>query len=66
MDAFKVRLINEQFELQEKISKLTPFIESEAFKNLNEDQQLLLTKQLVAMNEYNSILIERLRLFGIN
>ena len=32
MDAFKVRLVNEQFDLQEKISKLKPFIDSENFK----------------------------------
>ena len=66
MDAFKVRLVNEQFDLQEKISKLKPFIESENFNKVDDSQQKLLRDQLDVMERYNSILVERLSLLGIN
>ena len=66
MDTFKVRLINEQFDLQEKISKLKPFIESENFNKIDDSQQKLLRDQLDAMERYNSILVERLSLLGVN
>ena len=66
MDAFKVRLINEQFDLQEKISKLKPFIESENFNKIDDSQQKLLMDQLDAMERYNNILVERLSLLGVN
>ena len=66
MDAFKVRLINEQFELQEKINKLNGFINSESFENIDIFQQNLLKEQIVAMESYNNILIKRLAALGIN
>ena len=66
MDAFKVRLVNEQFDLQEKISKLKPFIESENFNNVDDSQQKLLRDQLDVMERYNRILVERLSLLGVN
>ena len=66
MDAFKVRLVNEQFDLQEKISKLKPFIESENFNKVDDSQQKLLRDQLDVMERYNSILVERLSLLGVN
>ena len=66
MDAFKVRLVNEQFDLQEKISKLKPFIESENFNKIDDSQQKLLRDQLDAMERYNSIIVERLSLLGVN
>ena len=66
MEAFKVRLVNEQFELQEKINKLKPFIESENFEKVDKYQQKLLKEQIEVMESYNNILIERLLLLGIN
>ena len=66
MDAFKVRLVNEQFDLQEKISKLKPFIESENFNKIDDSHQKLLMGQLDAMERYNNILVERLSLLGVN
>ena len=66
MEAFKVRLVNEQFDLQEKISKLKPFIESENFKNVDDSQQKLLKEQVEVMDRYNNILVERLLLLGVN
>lgn len=66
MEAFKVRLVNEQFELQEKINKLKPFIESENFKKVDDSQQKLLKEQAEVMERYNYILVERLSLLGVN
>ena len=66
MDANKVRLINEQFDLQEKISELKPFIESENFNKIDDSQQKLLRDQLDVMDRYNSIPVERLSLLGVN
>ena len=66
MEAFKVRLINEQFDLQEKISKLKHFIESENFKKVDDSQQKLLKEQVEVMERYNNILVERLSLLGVN
>lgn len=66
MEAFKVRLINEQFELQEKINTLNGFINSESFGNIDIFQQNLLKEQIVAMESYNNILIKRLAALGIN
>ena len=65
MEAFKVRLINEQFDLQEKIGKLKSFVESENFNNVDDQQQKLLSDQLGVMVRYNGILIERLLLLGV-
>ena len=66
MEAFKVRLINEQFELQEKINTLNGFINSESFENIDIFQQNLLKEQIVAMESYNNILIKRLAALGMN
>ena len=66
MEAFKVRLINEQFELQEKINTLKGFINSENFTNVDIFQQNLLKEQIIAMGTYNDILIKRLSALGIN
>ena len=66
MEAFKVRLINEQFELQEKINTLNGFINSESFGNIDIFQQNLLKEQIIAMATYNDILIKRLAGLGIN
>lgn len=65
MDAFKVRLINEQFELQEKLEKLKSFTLSENFSKVAPEQQELLKEQLRHMVEYNRVLIKRLNLLGV-
>ena len=65
MEAFKVRLINEQFDLQEKIGKLKSFVESENFNKVDDQQQKLLINQFGVMVRYNGILIERLLLLGV-
>lgn len=54
------RLAAEQDELQDKITKLSKFLPTEPFTKLPNDDQLLLIKQLKAMEAYNAILVERL------
>ncbi len=66
MEAFKVRLINEQFELCERLEKLISYIGTPKFNELTEEQRILLCNQQEAMEMYNSILIKRLKQLGIN
>jgi len=62
MSDFKSRLITEQSELAEKIEKLSSFLGGNNFKSIDPKQQELLRKQLLVMNEYESILSERISL----
>lgn len=65
MEGFKVRLINEQYELEDKLTKLNQFISSDKITQLEPHMQELLRAQSMAMTDYNNILIERLSLLGI-
>ena len=57
------RLQIEHDELDEKITKLTAFInDSQKFNNIRIDQRVLLYHQLVAMETYRNILLERIRI----
>ena len=47
-------------ELNEKIDKLSAFIDGAAFNELPKEQQKLLAKQLVFMSAYNEALKTRL------
>lgn len=66
MTTFEERLISEQYELQEKISKLSTFIKSDGFSKIDLEQAELLKKQLPVMISYDEILIYRLELLGIS
>lgn len=57
---FKVRLINELYELEEKIEKLNTFMWSNEFDKISEEQALLIPAQLEAMKEYKKLLELRL------
>lgn len=59
-DTWKQRLEIEAEELNEKITKLSAFIDGAAFNELPKEQQKLLTKQLVFMSAYNEALKTRL------
>lgn len=62
---FKDRLVEEHAALNEKIEKLSNFIEqSEIFKGLSTEHQDLLKKQLHHMIEYQQILIQRIKLLS--
>lgn len=57
-------MVAEKNELDDKLSKLTKFIESsDLFKDLVESEKSRLVKQAVAMREYSSILGERIANF---
>lgn len=62
MSDFKSRLVTEQSELNEKISKLRSFLGGSNFQSIDPKQQELLKKQLDVMDEYQEILIERIGL----
>ena len=50
------RVVVEKAELDEKRSKLAPFIHSEIFKGLDYDEQQRLRCQVAVMQEYSEIL----------
>ena len=60
METFKERLIQEKAELDEKIDKLSAFINGDNFVKIEAVQQSLLSVQLRAMQTYSLILVERI------
>lgn len=63
MEEFEKRVIKEKEELDEKIKKLTDFLDTKIFENLDEDNSLLLEYQFVTMKEYSKILEDRISYF---
>ena len=66
MQPFQQRVVDESWELVEKILKLSNFIDTETFLTLPEDEQLRLKKQLEIMKQYSNILRERIYHFTFN
>jgi len=64
MSDFKTRLLDEKAQLDERRSKLSPFIDSEKFKELPQVQQSLLKAQYGVMSTYSVILNERIENLG--
>lgn len=62
MEDFKARLIAEQKELEEKLTKLNTFNEGEKVKELDSVQRTLLLIQAGAMYTYNECLKGRIAL----
>lgn len=62
MEDFKTRLIAEQKELEEKLTKLNTFNEGEKVKELDSVQRTLLLIQAGAMYTYNECLKGRIAL----
>lgn len=60
MSDFKTRLVEEQVQLEDKLSKLKSFIESDKFESIDDAQRALLKAQANAMSTYNQCLKERL------
>lgn len=56
MNDYFERLCKEKDELDEKLTKLSSFLNSDKFKNVNSEQQNLLKLQSKAMDMYSSIL----------
>jgi len=63
MEAYQERVVEEKKELDEKISKLSPFISSEKFLSVKEDEANRLRNQLSIMVDYSNILGERIANF---
>lgn len=63
MEEFKIRLIEEFKELDERCSKLNIFIdENKKYKELSEEQQILMSEQLQYMLGYLKCLYKRINL----
>ena len=60
MSTFLERLLAEETELNEKKAKLKTFIEGEAFKSIDKEQQSLLKIQFNAMATYSECLNQRI------
>lgn len=60
MEPFLERLLNEQKELNERLSKLNAFIHGDKFSSVDAIQQSLLKVQASAMKTYSLCLEERL------
>ena len=61
-ESVRERVIQEQNELRDKITKLALFIYSTKIKTVDKKQAKLLKAQLRVMEEYDEILTERLEL----
>ena len=57
------RVVDEKSELDEKISKLDPFLNTQIFKELHEAEKVRLRLQLHYMIAYSKILGERILCF---
>lgn len=61
-ESVRERVVKEQDELRDKITKLALFIYSEKIKTVDKKQAGLLKAQLNVMEDYDEILTERLEL----
>lgn len=59
------RVLAEAAELDERLQKLSAFIDGEAFKHIDADEQARLTAQAGAMASYLAVLQERIGAFSI-
>ena len=61
-ESVRERVVKEQNELRDKITKLALFVYSAKIETVDKKQARLLKAQLRVMEEYNDILTERLEL----
>lgn len=57
---FLQRMIDEETELTVKCNKLSDFIDSDAFKNIPEIEQVDLREQFEHMLDYRNVLLRRI------
>lgn len=60
---YEKRVVEEKNELDDKIRKLSDFMEGEIFSSLTEKEQYLLRKQLLWITNYKKVLEERIDVF---
>ena len=63
MQAFKLRVLEEKRLLDEKIERLSAFVDGGVFTAVTEAEQDRLKRQLKLMQEYSSVLGERIAAF---
>lgn len=63
MPPHQQRVIGEKAQLDDKLTKLTAFLQGETFKALPEDEQDRLLRQSIAMRDYAAALDERISAF---
>lgn len=63
-EPFQLRVVDEVSELDTKCKALAKFIDDAQFLNVNEDEKTRLRQQLLAMEYYRTILIERIENFN--
>lgn len=56
LQPFQQRVLDEHSELKDRLEKLTAFLETETFKNLEEDDRSLLEIQQMTMVNYEKVL----------
>lgn len=61
--AFKVRVMQEKVDLDEKRTKLNDFLLTDPFKKLPLDEQTRMRQQAQAMLQYSNVLKERISHF---
>ena len=65
MSDFKQRLKDEYCDLMVKIGKLSNFMKSQNFADIDKKQQVLLEQQVQHMADYGRVLSERMTLLNI-
>ena len=65
MSDFKQRLEDEYCDLMVKIGKLSNFMKSQNFADIDKKQQVLLEQQVQHMADYGRVLSERMTLLNI-
>ena len=63
MEEYQKRVVDEMFQLKDRVIKLQSFVNSEKFSALTAEEQDLLLRQLDVMSQYNDILDERIERF---
>ena len=59
-EEFKEQLLKEKEEIDEKIERISSFMETMKYKNLEIESKLLLSSQYICMIEYSEILKKRI------
>ena len=63
MSPFQERVVTEKTELDDKLTRLRPFLQGDVFRGLPADEQDRLTRQERVMTEYSGILADRIAAF---
>ncbi len=65
MESYQERVIEEKKELDEKINRLSNFINSDKYNQIDVSGRIRFDRQLAAMQTYSNILNERINTFTV-